>query len=127
MLKPGDLVRYLGHTVRCGGRDCENVDLPFLIGKIVQVISTRADREDPGLMVNYGGYTYGFLERHVELVPVLGERYQAGFEAGMKRAAELADQLCSCDGLRFYDPQGVCASCGKKQGKIVEIIRRAIP
>lgn len=106
-VSPGDFVRYIGHTKKCPGKDCEDLDFPFLIGKVMQVISTKMSAEDPGLMVEYGGNNYGFFQTHVELAK---GSYDDGFEAGLEQAALLAESLMNC----------ACGTCVKR---IAEIIR----
>lgn len=98
-IKPGDFVRYIGHTEKCPGKDCELLDLPFLIGKITQVISTRMSTElkRQGLMVEYGGNNYGFIETHVELARgSYDDGQRAGVEEGLRIAMEIAEKSCVC-------------------------------
>lgn len=119
MLKPGNIVRYLGHTGNCPGRDCENLDFPFLINKVMQVISTVMDAKNPGLMVEYGGNNYTFLETHVQLVADdIDRQYQAGVQEGLRIAAEIAEQGCACVSKDWKD--GCCAT------KVALVIRDRI-
>lgn len=97
MLRPCNIVRYLGHTEKCPGKDCENLDFPFLINKVMQVISTHETPENSGLQVEYGGNNYGFLESHVQLVADdIDRQYEAGVQKGLQIAAKIADAGCVC-------------------------------
>lgn len=123
MLKPGDFVRYIGHTNKCLGRDCcDLMDAPFLLNKVMQVVGLQPSTSDPGLRVEYGGDTYGFLESHVLLVHEIDDRYQAGVLEGLRQAAAIAEsEICVCKTEDTHD--GCCASCGRR---IAEIIRSNI-
>lgn len=115
-LKIGDSAKYIGHTKACRAEGCTS-DFSHLEGKVGEIFEWVNDYMAAGVRIE--GEKYWFMKEHLVLVAsdLYSDLYKAGFEDGMKHAAELAKHnVFSCRQAR----DAGSTSCGEMISKIIQ-------